>query len=382
MLDRNCHKSVYHGIYLRGLKSVYLYPSFIHEFHMNGGISPKDVREALKREPDIEAVLITSPTYDGVVSDVREISEIVHEKGIPLIVDEAHGAHFMFSDFFPKSAVCLGADLVIQSLHKTLPSLTQTALLHRCSERVSGKAIQKFMGIYQSSSPSYLLMASIDWCIGFLATEAEKFYQSYIPKLMKMRENLEKLQNFYLVGKEITGRNQVYDFDLSKILICIKSGIMMSGHELSSILREYDHLEMEMEAENYILGISSVFDAEEGMGRLSDAMGRIDLLLEKKKGRDSRETIVIKEKNDFHRAVQKLKISEAMDSTLREVPLFQSQGEISGEFVYLYPPGIPLIAPGEVITEEILESLKKYKKQGLKVQGMDDFTGRMIKIVG
>ena len=156
----------------------------------------------------------------------------------------------------------------------------------------------------------------------------------------------------------------------------------MSGHELSSILREYDHLEMEMEAENYILGISSVFDTEEGMGRLSDAMGRIDLLLEKKKGRDSRETIVIKEKNDFHRAVQKLKISEAMDSTLREVPLFQSQGEISGEFVYLYPPGIPLIAPGEVITEEILESLKKYKKQGLKVQGMDDFTGRMIKIVG
>ena len=382
LLGRNCHKSVYHGIYLRGLKSVYLYPSFIHEFHMNGGISPKDVREALKREPDIEAVLVTSPTYDGVVSDVREISEIVHEKGIPLIVDEAHGAHFMFSDFFPKSAVCLGADLVIQSLHKTLPSLTQTALLHRCSERVSGKAIQKFMGIYQSSSPSYLLMASIDWCIGFLATEAEKFYQSYIPKLMKMRENLEKLQNFYVVGKEITGRNQVYDFDLSKILICIKSGIMMSGHELSSILREYDHLEMEMEAENYILGISSVFDTEEGMGRLSDAMGRIDLLLEKKKGRDSRETIVIKEKNDFHRAVQKLKISEAMDSTLREVPLFQSQGEISGEFVYLYPPGIPLIAPGEMITEEILESLKKYKKQGLKVQGMDDFTGRMIKIVG
>ena len=260
--------------------------------------------------------------------------------------------------------------------------MTQTAVLHLLSDRVDREKIQRFLGIYQSSSPSYLLMASIDWCIGFLATEAEKFYQSYIPKLMKMRENLEKLQNFYLVGKEITGRNQVYDFDLSKILICIKSGIMMSGHELSSILREYDHLEMEMEAENYILGISSVFDAEEGMGRLSDAMGRIDLLLEKKKGRDSRETIVIKEKNDFHRAVQKLKISEAMDSTLREVPLFQSQGEISGEFVYLYPPGIPLIAPGEVITEEILESLKKYKKQGLKVQGMDDFTGRMIKIVG
>ena len=380
LLGRNCHKSVYHGIYLRGLKSVYVYPSFVHEFQMNGGVCPEEVKKALEKEPDIEAVLITSPTYDGVVSNIEEISNIVHEREIPLIVDEAHGAHFMFSDFFPKSAIELGADLVIQSLHKTLPSLTQTALLHQCSDRIDRDEIQKFMGIYQSSSPSYVLMASIDWCIGFLKEDSKEAYPPYISRLMKLREQLKELHHFYLVGREIVGRNNIYDFDLSKLLLYIKDEDM-NGHELGCILRKNDHLEMEMEADRYILGISSVFDTEKGMERLNSAMRRIDSQYVSKKRRNFQEKIVIESRDGFYKAIQKLTISEAMGSPVKKIPLFQSEGKISGEFVYLYPPGIPLIVPGEIITGEILENLRKYRSQGLKIQGMADFEGKMIKIV-
>ena len=174
LMARNCHKAVYHAVYLRDLKPTYVYPHLEHELGINGGITPSRVKRALEENPDIEAILITSPTYDGVVSDVAGISRIAGEYHIPLIVDEAHGAHFCFSDYFPVSAVELGADIVIQSIHKTLPSMTQTAVLHRCSDRVSSDMLKRFMGIYQSSSPSYILMASIDACMDKIEKDGQE----------------------------------------------------------------------------------------------------------------------------------------------------------------------------------------------------------------
>ena len=168
---RNCHKAVYHAIYLRDLVPTYIYPQSDSDLGINGAISVSRVERYLEENPKIEAVLITSPTYDGVVSDVRQIAEAAHKHGIPLIVDEAHGAHFRFSDYFPVSATDLGADVVIQSFHKTLPAMTQTAVLHLCSERVSEKLIRRFLGIYETSSPSYILMSSLDACVAKLEKE-------------------------------------------------------------------------------------------------------------------------------------------------------------------------------------------------------------------
>jgi len=162
LVARNSHKSVYHGIYLNNLKVTYLIPDVIEEFDINGGIDPEEVRICMEHNKEIAGVIITSPTYDGVVSDIRKIADIVHEYGIPLIVDEAHGAHFPLWDEAPESAISCGADMVIHSLHKTLPSLTQTALLHVNGNIVDRDKIRRFLGIYQSSSPSYVLMASID----------------------------------------------------------------------------------------------------------------------------------------------------------------------------------------------------------------------------
>ena len=162
LMARNCHKAAYHAAYLRGLDIEYLYPEKEDIFGINGGIHEDIVEKALEEFQDIQAVMITSPTYDGVVSNVEKIAQIVHRKGIPLIVDEAHGAHFGFHEYFPKSSVEMGADLVIHSLHKTLPSLTQTALLHVNGNRVDRECLRKFLDIYQTSSPSYVFMAGMD----------------------------------------------------------------------------------------------------------------------------------------------------------------------------------------------------------------------------
>ena len=160
LIARNCHKAVYHAIYLRDLGATYIYPHEDPKLGINGGISPSRVEMYLAENPEIEAVLITSPTYDGIVSDVARIAEVVHNHGIPLIVDEAHGAHFHFSDYFPVSAAELGADVVINSLHKTLPSLTQTAILHINGKLANRRRIKKYLDMLQSSSPSYIFIRS------------------------------------------------------------------------------------------------------------------------------------------------------------------------------------------------------------------------------
>ena len=172
LMARNCHKAVYHAMYLRQLVPVYLYPEDT-AYGIQGQVTPQMVQKQLKQTPDIRAVVITSPTYDGVVSDIKNIADTVHAYGIPLIVDEAHGAHFGFSPEFPENATRLGADAVIMSVHKTLPAFTQTALLHLCSDRIAEKKVAQFLGIYETSSPSYLLMAGIEKSLQIIEKDRE-----------------------------------------------------------------------------------------------------------------------------------------------------------------------------------------------------------------
>ena len=174
LIGRNCHKSVYNAIEARNLNAEYVYPEFIDELNMCGGYEPEKIREILCNNSDIKAVVITSPTYEGIVSDIKKIAEVVHAQGAILIVDEAHGAHFRVSDKLPRPAYECGADIVIESVHKTLPSLTQTALLHLNSDRVLEKKITKALAIYQTSSPSYLLMASIEKCIYYMSKNGKE----------------------------------------------------------------------------------------------------------------------------------------------------------------------------------------------------------------
>lgn len=379
LMARNCHKAVYHAAYLRNLCPVYIYPQLVSEFGINGGISPEDVDNFLKNDEKIEAVLVTSPTYDGVVSDIKKIAEICHRYEVPLIVDEAHGAHFKFSEYFPASAIELGADVVIQSVHKTLPSMTQTALLHRCSERVGREKIQMFMGIYQSSSPSYILMASIDSCMEKVIRNGEEMFREYCKNLEEVRERLGVLKNLKLLPANICGKDFIYDYDKSKILIFTK-GTNLNGRELHEILLKEYHLEMEMDAENYVTALTSVGDTKEGFIRLCEALEEIDKKYIRKDMKFIKEECFTR-KNSYIKLEQKFPLGEALECEKCRISIEEAEGYISAEFVYLYPPGIPILVPGEGISRQFVENVRRYKDMGLSLQGLSDYSNKTICVI-
>ena len=375
LVSRNCHKSVYHGLILNSLKPEYVYPQIIEKLGIQGGIKPGDVEKKLKEHPEIRSVLIVSPTYDGVVSDIRGIADVVHARGIPLIVDEAHGAHFAYGDAFPKSALELGADAVIQSVHKTLPSLTQTALLHVKNNRPDGgcyldvKKVERYLQIYQSSSPSYVLMASIENSI-FLMDQYRKEGKvaEFEAALLKIRKKLGKMKPLRLVERDLRGTAGIFDVDISKIVVSVR-GSGLTGEMLSQILRDKYHLEMEMCGADYVTAIAAIGDSKKGLKRLKKALLEIDKELEKNGNICNDDP----DENVYSRhAKQVMPVFKAMDGEKEAVPLKESCGRICGEFAYIYPPGIPLLAPGEQITEEILKTLQDYIEKDLPVQGLED----------
>lgn len=370
LVARNCHKAVYHALYLRELQPVYIYPHEDSRLGINGGISPSCVERYLEEHPEVEAVLITSPTYDGIVSNVEKIAEIAHRHEVPLIVDEAHGAHFRFSEYFPVSAADLGADIVIQSFHKTLPSMTQTAVLHVCSDRVDVEKVKQFMAIYQTSSPSYILMASIDACVDKMQKDGQQMFREFTFQLEKARQRLSQCQKIQLVQPGMLDSTDVFDYDRSKLLFSTV-GTSMNGHELHARLRDEFHIEMEMEAENYVLGIAAVGDTEEGFERLCSAIEKIDAETET-------ETDAGQERISYAKMKQVLSIAQAMDAQQRRFPLEESIGKISGEFAYLYPPGIPILVPGEQISGHLVRNVRRYMEQGLEVQGLSDTSAETI----
>lgn len=377
LMSRNCHKSAYHGVILSQAEADYVYPQTLDSLGIQGGILASDVEKKLKEQPDIKAVLIVSPTYDGVVSDVAAIAEVAHGYGIPLIVDEAHGAHFPFGKgLFPKSALECGADLVIQSLHKTLPSLTQTAVMHGRSGRVDFGRVERFLQMFQSSSPSYVFMAAMEQCIWEMEQNGALQMEEFYGRLQNLRERLKRLNCLQLLGPEVLGRKEtegVFDLDLSKIVVSCR-GCVVSGETLGDWLRERYHIEMEMCGADYVVAITTCLDREEDLQRLGTALMELDGELAVQKLSDDRKSVL-----PLPQICRSL--SEAAQCAQTERSLADCAGEISGEFIYLYPPGIPIAAPGERITEEIIRLVEAYKKMGLPVQGMEDRTAERIKVL-
>ena len=280
-MARNCHKAVYHAVYLMELKTAYLYPEQT-DFGIQGSISPEQVRDMLEQYPDTEAVLLTSPTYDGVVSDIAAIAALAHEKGVPLIVDEAHGAHFGFSQGFPQKALAFGADLCIESVHKTLPAYTQSALLHyRKNPWIDLERVKQYLGIYQTSSPSYILMAGIDRCTRILREQGTELFAAYEQRLHDFYEKCRTLQRITVLSPDgkigENGENDpgIWARDPSKILICAE-GAGLHGQELAELLTEHYHLELEMASGHYATALTTLMDTQEGFDRLFAALQAID----------------------------------------------------------------------------------------------------------
>ena len=377
LVSRNCHKSVYHGICLNQLKTSYVYPQEIEGLGIQGGITAEDVERMLNRYMDTQAVLIVCPTYDGIVSDIEAIARIVHRAGLPLIVDEAHGAHFRYDAMFPVSALDLGADVVIQSVHKTLPSLTQTALLHiKCNRPDGGcyadrERIDRYIHMVQSSSPSYVLMASIENSI-YQMEQTDT--APYGKQLYRLRRRLGQMRHLRLADTGLIGQAGIRDLDISKIVVSTRGTCLypaedgltgFTGAQLDDILRREYHLEMEMTAGNYILAMTSVGDTREGLERFVSALEEIDAACKESK-----------EKHCFGslpRTRLCLKSSEAVERKNGiSIAWEDSVGLISMEYAYLYPPGIPLIVPGEEVTWEVISYLEQYRKRGFSIEGLTE----------
>lgn len=366
LMARNCHKSVYNAVFLNRLQAEYLWPDVIEEFDIQGEIRAEELRRHIEGRQDICGVVITSPTYDGIVSDVRAIAKEAHACSIPLIVDEAHGAHFALSKKAPESAVECGADLVINSVHKTLPALTQTALLHVQGSLIDREKLKNYLRIYQSSSPSYPLMASIDQCVDFIKKEGEERYE----RLLRFRNRIDQaaaaLSHIRLLPTEKRR-------DVGKLVVSVKA-TDMTGWDLYRILLEKYHLQMEMAAPTYVLGILTVMDTEEGIERLIEALTQID---RKISGRDKGcGEIERKGKGNnmyyMERPVSALSIYEAMQSERAWVFPEEAVGKISGDFLFFYPPGIPFLVPGEVISGELVCKIRQSAENREYMTGISD----------
>lgn len=377
LMARNCHKAVYHAAFLNRLETEYIYPRQTGK-GLTAGISAREVEELLleiaaRKQilPEelcnmVAGIVITSPTYDGISSDVKNIVFVAHRYGIPVIVDQAHGAHFGFHPAFPESAVKEGADLVIHSVHKTLPAPTQTALLHRNGDLTDGELVRKYLRIYQSSSPSYPLMAGIDSCMKLVREEGKE----RLGNLLQMREAfLQKIEGLTHIEVE----TQLPE--AGKLPIFVKNQLM-TGQEFYDILRNDYHLQMEMCGSDYVLAILTMMDREEGFDRLSAALWEIDESLSRiadgrkmpkiaQSGKDASYPVLPDRRPEVF-----LPLYQAYTKEGKAVSFREAEGLVAAEFVNLYPPGIPLLVPGELIGEELISSFQKYLENGYTLQGI------------
>ncbi len=382
---RNCHKAVYHAVSMQGLSVEFLYPA-ITRGDLQGQITAAQVEEALTKHPDIAVVILTSPTYEGIVSDVAAIAACCHAHGAALIVDEAHGAHFGFGAGFPENAVRLGADAVIMSLHKTLPSFTQTALLHCNGGRIDTERVARYLGVYETSSPSYLFMAGMDACIDLIREQGAELFAQYRRRLDAFYRDTADLTQLHVMRREDLCKEEAYDWDDSKLMIYAGT---MGGEALHQELLGHYHLQMEMVSADYVLGMTSLMDTDEGMRRLVTALHEIDeknRRMAALRGTDEENRRLDTPEAGFTARMyrenpRRMQIYQALDLPYREVPFDEAVGKMAADYVYLYPPGIPLIVPGEIITEEFIRHIRECRERKLNVEGQGNPAPGRIKIV-
>ena len=374
LVPRNVHKSVTAAIILSGAVPVYMTPEVDKKLGIAHGVTPETVEETLKENPDAKAVLIINPTYYGVATDIKKISDIVHKYNIPFIVDEAHGPHLKFSDKLPLSALDAGADICAQSTHKIIGSLTQASLLHVKGNRVNPKRVQQMLNLLQTTSPSYILMASLDCARRQIATEGTKLLEYAIDLSNYARDEINKIPGFYCFGKEIIGTPGSFSIDPTKLTIsCRELGI--TGYDLERILADDYHIQMELADFYNVLAVGSFGDTKDGMDKLIKALKEIS---DKYIGKN---TSVPSFLDIPDIPTKMLNPRDAFYSDKRSIPISESVGKISAEFLLAYPPGIPILCPGELISEEIIKYVEDLKRANLYVQGTEDHSVTNINVL-
>lgn len=374
IIPRNVHKSVTSGIILSGAIPVFMNPEFDKKVGIAQGVTPETVEETLKNNTDAKAVLIINPTYYGVATDIKRIADIVHSYDIPLIVDEAHGPHLGFHNKLPISAMAAGADICSQSTHKIIGALTQCSLLQVREGRIDMRRVQQVLNLLHTTSPSYILMASLDCARRQIALEGERLLEGSIALANYARKEINSIPGLYCFGEELLGNPGVYSLDPTKITVTCRD-LGMTGYDLDMLLTNRYHIQVEMSDLYNVLAVGSFGDTKENIDKLINALREIS------KEQDGK----VDKKPDFIDIPaippSTLNPRQAFNSKKASMLLKDSTGMISGEFLLAYPPGIPVLCPGEVITEEIVGYIQRLKAAGLYVQGTEDPEVETIKVV-
>ncbi|MDI3478391.1 MAG: hypothetical protein PWQ59_1916 [Thermoanaerobacterium sp.] len=370
IIQRNSHKSVYNGLILTGATPIYLTPLIDYEDGIAMGVSIDELEGLLKGNKDIKAVLITYPNYYGFCIDIKSIVDLVHKYNKILIVDEAHGAHFAFSDKLPLPASKAGADIVVESIHKTLPAFTQSSILHVNTDRVDVDRLKFYLSLYQSTSPSYILMTSIDLARDFMEREGKDRLEECVNLSIDARNKLNAIEGVKCIGDDIVGKYGINDYDTTKLTISIK-GLGISGSEAERILRENFNIQMEMSDLYNILAIMTVADGEKEFGELVKS---VEGLLKYKKNQEIRLI-------DYYPDVpeMKMKPSEAVKKPYTLLKIDDAVDSVSLDYVIPYPPGVPLICPGEIIKKDMVQYIKLLYNIGIKIVGIDNLNIRVFK---
>ena len=361
--NRDCHQSVINACILGDVDPVYINSEVDKNTNILKGINIDDAIKVIDSNLDAKAIILTYPTYYGMTYDLKRVCDYAHSKDIAVIVDEAHGAHLGLSEELPKTALEQGADIVIQSTHKTLPSFTQSSMIHIQGDRVNKEQLVSILKIIESSSPSYMLMASLEIAVDI--------YNKYGTKLMnELLNNIDKLKNSF---KENNGIGFYDTDDKTKIFIStINMGLI--GYELETILREEYNIQVELSNYYGSLLICTIGNDNDDFKSLETALNEIS-----EKYRTNRNIEKIEYPNNI--PVKKLTPREAFYNEKKSVKIYESVGKICGEYIIPYPPGISLTSPGEIITNEIIDYMLFCKEKGMNVSGLKDSNLGQIQII-
>lgn len=379
IIPRNAHKSVLGGLILSGAKPCYMGAVWDDELCVAHGVTPEMVEQALLEHPDAKGVLVVHPTYFGGTSDLKRIAEICHAHGKPLLVDEAHGPHLHFHEHLPLSGIEAGADMVVQSTHKIISGMTQASMLHVREGLVNVNRVRNVLQLIQSTSPNYILMASLDTARRQMATQGRTLLDETIKMAEDARRRLNEIPGVYVFGRERCTAEGLFDLDVTKLTINV-IGLGMTGFQALDILNEQFNIQSEMATLHNVLLIVTLGNTQSDLDRVVEAFTFLSAQAERL-GSMGMLAVPNGLPMPDKLPVAKLTPREAFFATTDTIPFESSEGRICSEIVAPYPPGIPILAPGEVITADLIEYLRVVHQMGGFINGPEDVRLRTIKVV-
>ena len=362
IIPRNVHKSAINAMILCGITPVYVDPGIHPELGISLGMRAADVEAAIKAHPEAKAVFVNNPTYYGICTDLRRITEAAHAAGMAVLADEAHGTHFYFGENMPVSAMAAGADLASVSMHKSGGSLTQSSFL-LCGPSMNAEHVRQIINLTQTTSGSYLLMVSLDISRKNLALHGKEIFRKVVDLTTYAREEINQIGDYYAYGSELINGDTVYDFDTTKLAVNTLD-VGLAGIEVYDILRDYYDIQTEFGDLGNLLAYVSVGDRERDLERLVSALADI-----RRRYKRDKATLM---RQEYISPQVVAGPQEAFYADKKAMPLDESVGRICAEFVMCYPPGIPILAPGERITRDILDYIRYAKEKNCMLLGTED----------